>query len=165
MAFKYRDYVAHAITFYVEGEEGRNTWEDWRIVPTSRPTVAAPNPKYNFVQIPGSSFIADLTEVIAGEPTYEPREGTFEFAVINKQQWQFVYETILNYLQGKRCRFVLADDPGYYYEGRCHVETYEPGANYSNVTIHYNVQPFKYRKTYSLDGWTYDATEEKDGIL
>ena len=80
MAFKYRDYVAHAITFFAEGKDGRNTWEDWRIVPTSRPTVATPRPKYNFVQIPGSSFVADLTETIAGEVTYEPREGSFEFA-------------------------------------------------------------------------------------
>ena len=165
MAFKYRDYVAHAITFFVEGEDGRNTWEDWRIVPTSRPTVAAPKPKYNFVQIPGSSYVADLTETIAGEVTYEPREGSFEFAVINKQQWNFVYETILNYLQGKRVRFVLADEPDYYYEGRCTLESWDPGANYSTITINYYVLPYKYPRTYSLDGWTYDATEERAGIL
>lgn len=160
---KYRDYVAHAVTFYAEGENGRNTWEDWRIVPTSRPVIPPPTPKYNFVEIPGTSAEADLTEVLTGKVEYNPREGSIEFAVINKEDWINVYEEIMNYLAGKRCRVVLADEPGYFYQGRVSVSAWASNENYSIITIDYHVQPFKYQKTESLDNWTYDPAEVLTG--
>lgn len=159
MAFKYRDYVAHAVTFYAEGEEGRNTWEDWRLVPTSRPVIPPPAPLYNFVEIPGTSAEIDMTEVLTGQVEYNAREGSIEFAVINKTLWIDVYTEIMNYLAGKRVRFVLADEPGYFYQGRAAVNDWASNADYSVITINYHVQPHKYPKTQTLDRWEYDPAE------
>lgn len=159
MAFKYRDYVAHAITFFAEGKDGRNTWEDWRIVPTSRPVIDPPTPQYDFVSIPGTSAEADLTEVLTGKVEYNPREGSIEFAVINKALWIDVYKEIMNYLAGKRVRFVLADEPDYFYQGRAAVSEWASNENYSVITINYHVMPYKYPKTETLDKWQYDPEE------
>lgn len=162
---KYKSFVNHSMTFYVEGETGKHTWDDWRIVPTTRPVIIPPTPKYNYVLIPGSSAVVDLTEYISGGVTYNPREGQLEFLVQKKEQWSFVYEEIMNYLQGHRVRVVLDDDPEYYYEGRCAVSTWTSSELYSTITLDYYFLPYKYPVNYSLDSWTYSASEERTGVL
>lgn len=161
----YRQYVAHGVKFIVEGTEGRHTWDDWRLVPTERPTIATPEPQLNYVHVPGSNLDIDLSQVISGRVTYGPREGSLEFAVMNRANWRDVNEEITNYLAGKHCRVVLDDDPDYYYEGRCWVDGYVPGGNYSNIVINYRFGPFKIPVEGSLENWTYSPLTEYEGIL
>ena len=122
----------------------RNTWDNWHLVPTSRPLVEPPSVRTNYIDIPGASGSLDLTEALTGYPTYNNRSGSWEFLVMNGyRSWDVAYSDIMAYLHGKKLRAVLDDDPDYYYEGRFSVNGWSSDKNWSKITINYNVGPYK----------------------
>lgn len=137
----------HSITF---GE--KNTWDDWHLVPTSRPVFNPPSVKTKTLDIPGGDGVIDLTESLSGYPVYNNREGSFEFIVLNDfcqieetyEKWYEVYSSIMDYLHGQQMKAFLEDDADYYYEGRFAVNSWTSDKNYSKIVIDYNVGPYKW---------------------
>ena len=68
----------HSINF-----GNKNTWDDWKIVPASRPVFKSPALKKKTIEIPGADGFIDLSESLTGYPVYSNREGSFEFVVMN----------------------------------------------------------------------------------
>lgn len=131
----------HSITF---GD--KNTWDNWHLVPTSRPVFNPPKQKIKTLEILGGNGIIDLSESLTGYPLYENREGSFEFVVMNGYKpWQEAYSDISDYIHGRKMRAVLEDDPYYYYEGRFSINAWKSDKNNSFITIDYNVAPYKRR--------------------
>lgn len=131
----------------------KNTWDNWHLVPTSRPYVAPPSIKTHYVDIPGGDSQLDLTTALAGRPLYGNRSGSWEFLVMNDyQSWELLYSDILNYLHGQAFQVVLDDDPDYYYEGRLSVGGWQSPKDWSRVTINYNLSPYKF----TIEGTTGD---------
>lgn len=130
----------HSITFGM-----KNTWDDWHLIPSTRPVVAPPQANSSVVTIPGTNGAIDTTELLTGFTTFQNRSGTFDFYVDNDYwpDWITTYNEIMTYLHGKYMRCYLEDDPGFYYEGRFFVTAWNTGANYSRITIQYNVHPYK----------------------
>ena len=58
----------HSITF---GD--KNTWDDWHLIPSKRPSFNPPNVKSQYVDIPGGNGVLDLTESLTGYPLYNTR--------------------------------------------------------------------------------------------
>ena len=123
-----------------------NTWEDWHLIPSSRPTIVTPQPKTNLVKIPGRSGSLDLSNYLYGtHPVYGPRTGTLEFYVANDiEPWMDIRRKIAAVLHGKRIKMVLEDEPEYYYEGRFKFSVWNSGNGHSTVSIEYQLDPFKY---------------------
>jgi hypothetical protein len=71
----------------------------------------------------------------------------------------------MNYLHGKSMRLVLEDDPYHYYEGRFSVNSWASNADYSNITIDYNVKPYKYEQNTSLEDWLWDSFDFEIGVV
>lgn len=129
-----------------------NTYEDWFLVPTSRPVIELPAQKTNYAEIPGASGKLDLTYILTKYPVYENRSGSLDFAVLNDHQgysWMDILEMITRSINGKRVRAYLEDDPDYYYEGHWLLRNWKSNNNrtWSEVTIEYDVDPYKYYKT------------------
>lgn len=140
----------HSITFKTD-TESKNSWIDWHLVPTSRPVIAPPKKKTTTVDIPGADGVLDLSEVVAGKPTYNNRTGTIEFLVQNGfKPWAEMYSTVMNYLNGTKKKMILNDDPDYYYEGIIIVSNWVSEQHYSKITIEYDLYPYKF----TLDGKT-----------
>lgn len=140
-----------------------NSWTDWKLVPSSRPVVLPPEVKTKIIDIPGGDGVIDLTESLTGYPVYNNREGNIVFTVVNDfshlvdtYDWTKLYESVLNSLHGKRTIMVLEDDPEFYYEGRFNVIDPKMNKNYSNLTIGYNVSPYKKSLRDTLNNWTAD---------
>ena len=141
----------HSITF-----GSMNTWDDWHLVPSSRPVIAPPKPKTQYVDIPGADGSIDVTEALAGRPVFGDREGSIELIVLNEfnveahgidnydYNWVDVFSGIMQYLHGRFMRMVLEDDPNYYYEGRFEVESWTTGQYNSSITIGYHLAPYKF---------------------
>lgn len=124
----------------------KNTWDDWHLIPSSRPLVKPPNKKKNIVDIPGADGSLDLSDVVSGGPVYENRTGSIEFIVENGfRKWSELYSEIMNYLHGKKMKMVFEDDPEYYYDGTYYVSDWNSGPQYSTITIEYDVKPYKYK--------------------
>lgn len=131
----------HSITFGT-----KNTWDDWHLVPTSRPVVNPPTLKTKYVNIPGRNGVLDLTEYLTETPTFNNSEGSWEFIVMNDYHiWSELYSEIMDYLHGSSLNAILEDDPLYYYRGRFSVSQWKSDPKYSLITIDYMLEPSKYK--------------------
>ena len=150
----------------------KNTWADWYLIPSSRPVFNPPKPKTKFIDIPGSDWHMDLSEVLTGDITYEGRTGSIEFYVDNGQlsdykesKWVTLYSEIMDYLHGQLMHATLEDDLGFYYEGRFTVNQWKSDPHNSKIVIDYNVNPYKLESTSSLDDWIWDTFNFDTGII
>ncbi len=144
----------------------KNTWDDWHLVPTSRPTFAMPNVKTNYVEIPGGDGVLDLSTVLTGRPTYGNRQGSFEFLVMNDYgYWADRYSEIANYLHGKTFKAVLDDDPEFFYEGRFSLNEWRSEEQWSKIVIDYNVGPYKQYLKSAGDRWLWDPFDFENGVI
>ena len=146
---------------------GLDTYKDFHLIPTSRPTIAMPGIETKFVTIPGRNGTLDLSDFLRSDhPAFGDRSGSFEFVVENdfdedarpEEFWMTIYPKLVNAIHGKKLKMVLAeDDPDYYWEGRFSVEKFEPGdGTHSEVGITYQVGPYKWKIREGNDAFTWD---------
>ncbi len=151
----------HSITF---GD--KNTWDDWRLVPSSRPLFNPPAQKTKTLDIPGGNGVIDLSQSLTGYPVYQNRTGSIEFIVMNDfKPWQMAYSDIMDYLHGQTLRAVLEDDPEYFYEGRFTVNAWKSEKDWSRIVVDYNVGPYKWSNLSSTDDWLWDPFNFQNGII
>lgn len=136
---------------------GMNTWDNWHLIPSSRPSVVQAQPVLSMVEIPGrEEGSIDLSEYLTGSIQYSQRNGNFEFIVDNDHEnWITLLDRITTYLHGKKMYMVLEDDPNYYYEGRFTLDQWASESWNSKVVINYVVGPYKYRLN-AGSNWLWD---------
>lgn len=144
-----------------------NTWDDWFLIPSSRPLINPPSPKTKFVDVPGRDGVLDLSELINPYTVYGNRSGSNEFIVDNDHwAWYNAYSTIMTILQGKSgLQIVLLDDRNFYYEGRTSVNAWKSDQSWSSIVLDYNVSPWKKRMNTSLEPWKWDPFNFETGVI
>lgn len=146
-----------------------NTWDDWHLIPTSRPVFQQGDVKTNYIDIPGADGQIDASEALTGYPIYKNREGSLEFIVANgwRNNWATGFSQFANWLHGRVLRVILDDDPGYFYEGRFKLNEWKSNndGTWSNVTIDYNLKPYKYSILLSTDDWLWDPFNFESDII
>lgn len=148
--------------------KGVNTWDDWHLIPASRPLFNPPGVRTNYIEIPGMDGILDATELLSGRPLYENRTGSNEFYVMNGYgSWAGRYSEIMNYLHGKKVKAILEDDPFYYYYGRMTVNQWKSEKDWSKITLDYDFYPYKMeaRAAHPDGDWLWDPFSFVDGII
>lgn len=155
----------YSITF---GE--KNTWDEWAMMPVKAGKIefSAPPVREEYAEVPGMNGSLDMSEVLTGYPIYENRTGTVKFRFFdNGIAARSRYTQLKNYLHGKKMRAVIADDSGYYYEGRFSVRDLEFAAtgNWADVEISYNVKPYKNEVNSTVDEWEWDPFSFESGVI
>lgn len=118
---------------------GKNTWNDWHLIPTVRPDVNEPELYQKRITIPGRHGTIDASEWLTGSPLYLNRSGNWEFLIASSRpSWQMIKDEITAYLHGKVMKCVLEDEPNRCYEGRFTVSC-QSGENNSSVSIGYTL--------------------------
>lgn len=136
---------------------GKNSYEEWGLIPVERPVISPPAVKSNFIELPGSSESIDLTEMLRGRTVYGQRTGSWRFyfdpewigdgssRTLSKKRegtlWLVVYTSLLNYTHGKTHVVSLEDVPDISYKGRLTLANWKSGNPFSEVTINYNLNP------------------------
>lgn len=144
----------------------KNTWDDWKILPSIRPVFVPPTQKTNYIDIPGGDGSLDLSESLTKYPVYNNRTGSFKFRVMNDYMpWADRYSEIMGYLHGRTMRAILTEDPDYFYQGRFSVDSWDSGDTWSEITIGYNVNPFKWSVLSSTEPWKWDPFNFDTGII
>lgn len=124
---------------------GINTWDEWHLIPSSRPDIAMPGISEKYLEIPGRDGSIDLSEWLAGRITYGDREGSLEFYHQNGyEDYETVRRAMAHYFHGRTLKMILEDDPGYYYEGRFRLNGWKSDASHSKVVIDYRLRPYKW---------------------
>jgi len=156
----------HSITFTRLGIS-KNTWDDWHLIPTSRPVFSSPEPKERYLDVPGSSNTIDLCEAVKKYPVYKNREGTIEFLVDNghSMSWSDLYFQIVSFLNGRQVEATLEDDLYHYYVGRFFVKSWKSDKHWSFLTLGYILKPYKLRVTSSIEDWLWDPFNFDIGVI
>lgn len=121
-----------------------DTWDDWKLIPSSPPVIAAPKERTNFVTVPGRDGTLDYSQSVARKAVYDNRTGKLEFYLENGYDgwdWETAYTTIIDTLKGKRIELALEDNPSHYYEGLLWVDTYKSDKGHSKITLEYILHP------------------------
>jgi hypothetical protein len=141
---------------------GRDLYREWGLVPTSRPAINPPSVKTTYVDLPSSDGGLDHTDLLLGRPPFGYREGSWEFALKGRQNWQEVFGSIMNYLHGAEHTIVLEDDPSFYYTGRLSVNSWKSDKGYSRIVIDYCLDPFRRSlKDSDEDDWLWNDLFQK----
>ena len=129
------------------GDNYIDTWDDWKLIPSSRPVIAPPIERTKFVTVPGRDGALDYSRTPANRPTYDDRTGKIEFYLENDYagwDWETAYTTICETLKGQRVRFALEDNPSHYYSGLLWVDQFKSDKGHSKITLEYNLHPTMY---------------------
>ena len=123
----------------------KNTWADWRLIPSSPPFVSPPPVRKNMVELPGGNGSIDLTKFLGNTTHYGVSEGTWEFVLTDQTiQRELQVSEIATFLHGQRFeKIIFEDDPDWYYSGLLELTAVKPAKNYSSITIGYTIDPFK----------------------
>lgn len=146
----------HALNFKVEDDSSdywRNTWDNWKLAPSTRPVVNPPEPKKEYVDVPGADGSIDYTEALT-KVRYQNRTGSWTFLIDNGYwDWTVLYTEFMTLYQGKKVMVQLVDDPDYYYLGRIEVNQFNQNKDYSSFVINYTLEPFKYPMDSHMNRW------------
>ena len=148
-------YGEHSINFKVDDEDDvwRNTWDNWRLAPSVRPVVNPPEPKKEYVDVPGADGSLDYTEALT-KVRYQNRTGSWTFLIDNGYwDWPTLYTEFMERYQGKSVMVQLVDDKDYYYIGRIEINQFNQNKDYSSFTINYTLEPFKYPIDSYMNRW------------
>jgi len=150
----------HSVTFVVGGswhpvrpasrQVSVNTWNDWHLIPTSRPVISPPGVRTEYVDLPIADGELDLTEELnstaANAVNYSFREGSIEFMVENGfKPWFELNSEIHDILHGQYCRMFLEDEPNVWYEGRVSIKEWRSDKHWSYLTFDYKLKPERFQ--------------------
>ena len=143
-------------------ETAMNTWTAWHLIPSSRPVIVQPSINYKYIDIPGKSGQLDLTDYLAGKPTYTDRKGSWEFYVVHdhfayrpignsnynerwQTSWQALRIALASFFDGSRMSVHLEDmSNAEWYKGRVFFNSWKSDKDFSKVVIEYQLDPYYY---------------------
>lgn len=157
----------YTVTFISEfTSETKNTFDDFHLAPASRPVVNPPKQKTSYIDIPGMNGRLDASEILTGYPVFENRTGSLSFYVLNGYEaWYDIYNNALAFLHGRDIKMILEEEPLYFYIGKFAVNKWESKKDNSEITIDYDVEPYKWAIETTTDDWLWDIFDFELGII
>lgn len=119
----------------------KHSINDWDLLMISK-NIGEAEPRTNYVEIKGRDGSLDLTESL-GEVKYNDRVLTFNFDLFNPSNYWEIKQKISNYLNGRKMKIILDQDPMYYYYGRCVVKNATNQKNLGQFEIVCVCDPYK----------------------
>ena len=163
---------SHSIKFLGTDGNWYDTWEDFHMAPKTRPYVADPAVKTNYIDVPGANGSLDYTEALTSSVLYGNRTGQWDFIVdlpygisdnlgkhlklTNGVNNALAYQSaILKFFHGRHFdKIILADEleydfrntvvGGYFYTGRITAKSNPATKDYVQITLQYNLEPYKH---------------------
>lgn len=147
-------------------DETKNSYEDFHLAPKSRPVIDPPKQKTNYIDVPGMNGHLDASTILTGYPVFENRTGSLSFYVLTGfEDWFDVYNRALSFLHGRQVEFILDDEPQYFYTGVMEVNKWESKKDFSEITLDYDVEPYKWSVQTTTEDWLWDTFDFELGII
>lgn len=143
-----------------------HTYDDWGLK-VKNIDIGIPEAKTVYVNVPGMNGSLDLTEAQNGGVVYGMRtiKITFDARNCNYTRWTGLISRIAKAIEGKEMRITLDIDSGYYYTGRCHIDTKKTNEVLAEIGIECTCDPYKLDVTSSNDPWIWDTFSFIDGVI
>ncbi|HFI0593023.1 TPA: hypothetical protein ACGO2M_000840 [Streptococcus suis] len=122
--------------------DGILSYDDWGVYLTSF-FVGDAEPKENYIDIPFGDGSLDLTEAVTGEVSYSNRKFEAIFTIKPPQsEWPDLVRMMRAYLNGRKRKIRIADEPDYYLIGRCKT-SFEIDGVLGRLTVSATCEPWK----------------------
>ena len=143
-----------------------HSWLEWGLK-VKEIHIGLPDAKTEYVDVPGMNGSLDLTETQNGGVKYGMRklEFTFDARNCNYLKWTNLTSRIARTLHGKEKRIILDIDSGYYYVGRCALNTEKTDEVLAEIVITCTCEPYKIDVTSSDEPWKWDPFSFIDGVI
>lgn len=129
--------------------------------------IGTPEVKTAYVDIPGRMGPLDLTEAQYGGIRYGTRELelTFDAKDCSYLQWPGLLSRVASALHGHKCKIILDIDAGYYYYGRCVVDSTKSNETSAEVVVTCTCDPYKLSVSSSDEPWIWDTFNFRTGVI
>lgn len=134
----------------------KHSFRDFNLYPKSKMIVNPPDVREVYVEVAGADGDLDITEALTGRANYESREGKFEFTVVDREKWDYVYAELMNTLHGRKMRVILDDDPYWYYNGRIKIDSFKTNKRTATIVIEGYFDPYKKSLISNSEHWLWD---------
>lgn len=143
-----------------------HSYTDWHLR-LKQIEIGLPEAYTEYVEVPGMNGYLDLTEAQYGGVTYGMRtlKFTFDARDCTYIRWPELLSRIAKDLHGKEKRIILDIDSGYYYSGRCSIDTQKTNEVLAEIGIECYCNPYKIDVTSSDEPWKWDTFSFIDGII
>lgn len=143
-----------------------HSYRDWGLK-LKQIAIGLPDAKTEYVDVPGMNGSLDLTEAQNGGVKYGMRTLEFTFGVRNcsYQKWSSLISQIAMDIQGIEKRIILDIDSGYYYTGRCAINTEKTNDVTAEIVITCNCEPYKLSVESSEEPWKWDTFSFINGVI
>lgn len=137
--------ISNGVTIKVDNTS-YHSFNDFGLAIGNNDCVGAPEVETHYVEIPGMNGFLDLSEVIAGRPTYTHREIKIELGgKRTPETWDTEISTIRELFHGKNVQLIFDYDSDYFYEGRAYIEDFDRFRDLGTFTLSVpTAAPFKY---------------------
>lgn len=133
-----------------------HSFRDLGVYPKSKIIVAPPKVREVYVEVAGADGSLDLTEALIGRANFENRDAKFEFAVIDRERWDYTYARLMNTIHGNTMRVILDEDPYWYYNGRIQVDSFATSKHTATITVTGFLDPYKKSLVANSLEWLWD---------
>lgn len=159
----------HSVTI-----NGKNSWTDYHMVPVEGIYLPpSPEQKITTIDLKASNGTIDISTLLTGYPVFNNRQGDLQYYILEPSDYGSfaevggtqniedlpsayeVYSQILEDIHSTTGTMYFEDDPQWEYKGKFTVTSFSTVGLRRNVTIHYEVYPYKYyreQSTYTIDG-------------
>ena len=145
---------------------GKHTFKDWSLLPSTPPVISPPEPKLHQVDIPGADGILDLTESLTGDVEYGMRDVSMTYLYYgDRAQWRQAYRDLLTAIHGKTCTIVLDEEPDMTYTGRLTLAAPDMDGKQNKLllTIEGQVYPWPEELEQDPDDWLWNPFNFETG--
>ena len=139
--------------------DSTHSYNALHMIPKQKLTFAPPTPKYVMEELKGATGELDYTETLTGKVHYQNRKGEFHFIVLHNEEddYQAAYTAIRTFFAGQKREVRLDEDEDMHYTGRFTLTEWKSYEGYSEATIAYNVEPFRYSSdNIRIHDWLWD---------
>lgn len=146
--------------------DGIHSWTDWGLR-LKEMKIGLPKIKTAYLEVPGMNGSLDLTEAQNGGVKYGNRELEFKFDARNcgYQKWLTLVSNITAEIHGQKKKIIIDTDPGFYYSGRCSVESKKDNDVLAEIIISCDCDPFKIDVAALNEPWVWDTFSFIDGVV
>lgn len=139
----------YSVTFENSDHVKKNTWSDWRLIPSKPPMFNPPEIEVNYVIIPGRT----KGPIALPNPSRNNIEGEWTFIADDEALPRIqMFDVLKTFMHGKYLKVVFEEDPLHYYEGFFYVGEPQTGSGATAYTIRYAVSPARFKLDGTEDG-------------
>lgn len=130
--------------------DGKDTFRDFGLILLHDFTLSPPEPKYNWLDVPGSDRTMELTRSLTGDMVYSNRVQKFPFRTFYPDDFEQVKTALSNFLHGREYDYRLSWDPEYTYHGTFRIADYSDAYGVATIGVEVSADPYKLKEVRTL---------------